>query len=166
MQEAEGLLSCLSSYSQIRETITDPEIEFSVEVPKGWLKYDDGYTYLLIIPSEFGDENLSLTYFLNEDTCLQKDFDISVKTMFPLNIPGYKLLSAGDNIIDKQSAKWAIFTSTINGTEYKSILYMFYKHRQAFTIQGTTRKQNFNIYVNDFEAVIKSLRIKKLEKDK
>lgn len=43
--------------------------------------------------------------------------------IYPLNEPGYKLVEAGDDIVNCQPAKWVIFTSKFEGVDYKSILY-------------------------------------------
>ncbi len=157
-------LGWLIGFSQDRFTVTDPDIKFSVEVPEGWQKYDDGYFYYLIIPTFHGDENLSITYYETSDTTINENFDYSMKSIFPLNESDYHLLKTGNDEVDGKPAKWAIFTSKFKGNQYKSIIYMFIRHGQAFKIRGTARLSNFDDHIEKFRHVIRSLKAERLEK--
>ena len=156
------ILDCQIAIAQNRITITDPEIKFSIEAPLDWIKYDDGYYYYLIIPSEAADENLSITYLETKSTLPDSIFEFTINQIYPLNEPGYNLLETGDESINNLSAKWAIFTSIDRNVHYKRFIFMFIEHGQIFKIQGTSRLENFDAHVERFRSIIKSIRIEKL----
>ena len=150
-----------ASYSQHRVSISDPEIEFSLEVPKNWQEYDDGYFYYLVIPTRNGDEHLSITYLETDDESPDENFEFSMKQFFPLNEPGYQLIETGNDQIDGKPAKWGVFTSEVEGIKYKSIVYMYIDYGQIFKFRGTARVANYNRYIGKFKNSIRSMRAEK-----
>lgn len=156
------VLFCSTSFGQKRVTIDDPEIQFSVVVPKKWKQFNDDYYYYLIIPSKSRNEYLTITYLETNDQSPDKNFDVAVNYFYPRNETGYKLLETGNDEVDGKPAKWGIFTSKYEGEEYKSILYMFIENNQIFKIRGITLSSNFEQYAETFVSTIKSIRSKKL----
>jgi hypothetical protein len=150
------------AFAQDAVTITDPEIEFSFRAPNDWIAEDDGFYYILTIPNGNGLEQLSITYFETNETSPDDQFEGITKGMLPAEEPNYKLLHTGDDMVDGQPAKWAVFTSTIEGTEVKSMLYMFISCGQIFRIKGTTKLENFDTYKAQFQETIHSLKARRI----
>lgn len=156
------VLFCSNSFAQKRVTIDDPEIQFSVVVPKKWRQFNDEYYYYLIIPSKNSNEYLTITYLETNDQSPDKNFDVAVNYSYPRNETGYRLLETGTDEVDGKPAKWGIFISKYEGQEYKSVLYMFVENKQIFKVRGIALSSNFDQHIETFIRTIKSIRSKKL----
>lgn len=162
-----SLLSALlflsfASFAQKTHTISDPEIEFSLTAPNDWVVEDDGFYYLLFIPTGNGLDQLSITYFETNEQTPNDQFEGLIKAALPLNEAGYELLGSGDDEVDGQPAKWAIFNSTKEGVEIKSIVYMFISQGQIFNVRGTAKRGNFSQHHQQFKTTIRSLKAKRI----
>lgn len=156
------LFLSLGCFSQDVVTISDPEIEFSFRAPNDWIAEDDGFYYLLIIPNSEGLEHLSITYFETNETSPDDQFEGITKAMLPEEETDYKLLETGDDKVDGQPAKWAIFNSTMEGVEMKSMLYMFISCGQIFRVKGTTKRESFEKYQEELKDIITSLNARRI----
>lgn len=156
------LFLSLSAFAQDVVTITDPEIEFSLSAPNDWFVQDDGFYYILVIPSEDGLDHLSITYFETNETSPDDQFEGLIKADLPLNEKDYKLLQTGDDTVDSQPAKWAIYNSTFEGTEMKSIVYIYISCGQIFKIRAAAKRKNFENYQAQFERTIRSLKARRI----
>jgi len=156
------ILIPIISIAQKRITIKDPEIEFSLEIPKRWQKHDNGYYYYLIPPSPYNDEHLSITYVESDTTNLSYMFEFTINDFYRLNEANYKLLDNGNDTVGLTLAKWAIFESKVNSIEYKSLLYFFKQNGQIFKLRGTARKENYDKYEKRYISIIKSIESKKI----
>lgn len=150
------------AFGQKRQVVKDPEIEFSYELPKGWKTFDDEY-YLYLIPrSRHGDENFSITYLETNRTDLEEQFESTLKHIYPLNEPGFKVIEQGDETVGESKAKWAIFDSEFENVKYRSYLFFFIQDRQIFKLRGTARLKNFEKHMPHFIRISKSMTSKKI----
>ena len=155
-------LNCITLFGQQRMTVTDPEIEFSYELPTRWQRYDDGYNLILIPPTRNEDEYLSITYFESDDLELDLQFNFTVKQLLPLNEPGFKLMEQGEDNLRDIEARWATFETTFQGTTYGNLLFFFIENGQTFKLRGTSRIENFDDYRNNYLQIMKSIESKAL----
>jgi hypothetical protein len=153
----------LVSYGQKRTTIKDPEIEFSLEIPKKWQGFNTDLYFYVIPPKSNDDEHLAITYVEADSANLSYLFEFTIKDLYKLNEPNYKLIDKGTDTVGSSPAEWAIFESKVNSIEYKSVLYFFRQSGQTFKLRGTARKANYEKLENGFLSIIKSMESNKIK---
>ena len=152
----------LDSYGQKRTTIKDPEIEFSLEIPKKWQGINSDVYFYVIPPESNNDEHLAITYVEADTANLSYMFEFTINDFYRLNEPNYTLIDKGTDTVGSSTAEWAVFESKVNSIEYKSLLYFFKQSEQIFKLRGTARKSNYEKFEKGFLSIIKSIESKKI----
>src|SRR5690606_9470235 len=120
-----GLLIQTSVFAQKEVKVADPDIDFSYVLPKKWSVVDDGYTYYIVRPSNALECFMSFTYTgekkEKEDDSLEEAVKFKIELFYPLNVPGFKLIDTGDEILDGKEAKWLKYHYTLEKMDYTTI---------------------------------------------
>lgn len=87
-----ALLSTVILYAQKRITVTDPEIEFSYELPKKWKYVDNGYYIIVFSPSAIESEFLQITYTESGTADSEEHFTFIIDKLLPINEKDFKLM--------------------------------------------------------------------------
>uniref|UniRef100_UPI0040574E09 hypothetical protein n=1 Tax=Roseivirga sp. TaxID=1964215 RepID=UPI0040574E09 len=144
-------------FGQKRKVVEDPEIVFSYELPRGWAIFDDDYYLYLIPPSQYREENFSITYLETNAQAVEEQFNAALNNFYPLNEPGFKVIESGDETVRELKAKWAVFDSKVDNVEFRSYLFFFIENGQIFKLRGTARLKNFDKYKANFLKICKSI---------
>jgi hypothetical protein len=145
---------CLNA--QTVHTVEDPEITFSMEIPKDWRVEDDGYTFAIVPPSG-GREYMEFTYYETSETDLEKAFDFTVLAFNGPDELDAKILVRGDDMINDAPAKWAKMSFEVDDTLYYRLVYLIIKDGQYYIFRGNALPDNFDFYRPIFERTIHSL---------
>jgi len=150
----------LTAFGQEVQTVQDPEITFSIEVPENWRVEDDGLTFA-IVPPQGGREYLDFTYYETTETDIDKAFEFSVLAMNGPDAIDTEILERGSDEVDKVAARWALVSLKVDGVLYHRLTYLLIKHGQYFIFKGTAEPINMDYYRPIFEKAIRSLNTEK-----
>jgi hypothetical protein len=142
---------------QTIHTIQDPEITFSIEIPKDWRVEDDGYTFA-IVPPAGGREYLDFTYFETTETDLEKAFEFTVLAFNGPEALDTEIIDQGSDQVNGVPARWALLSLTTDSIPYHRLTYLLIKDGQYYIFQATAEPANFDYYRPKFEKAIKSLK--------
>lgn len=126
--------------AQERMTVTDPEIEFSFDLPDGWETKNDDY-YFYILDPDSKSSQLSITYF-NENT--PRELDEIVETRLKYTYPemkGFKHLETDLAEIDGVQSYVVKFKSKLRKKTLINHEYIFLKEGQVFYLLLTVDQE-------------------------
>lgn len=146
----------LQSYSQKRIKIKDPEIEFSMELPKKWKTQNDDY-YFFVLNPKWENTQLTLTYY-NENTPreLEEIVDTRLTFSYP-DIEGFKHKDTGFAEIDGVQALWVKYESKLEGIKMLNVEHIFIKEGQVWYILTSIPKEEFESRYATFEKIVLGL---------
>lgn len=157
-----GILIQMSVFAQKEIKVSDPDIDFSYVLPKKWAVVDDGYTYYIVRPSNALECFMSFTYTgeieEKEEDNLEEAVKFKIDLFYPLNVPGFKLIDTGDEILDGRKAKWLKYHYSSDKVNYTTIEFIYYKHGLLFSVAGNSTPEIFEKSLPTFFEVAKSFK--------
>jgi len=145
------------SKAQTIHTVEDPEITFSMEIPKDWRVVDDGYTFAIVPPT--GDyQVIEFTYYETSEVDLNKAFEFTVLAFNDTTELDTKILERGDDTVNEVAAKWALTSFEVEGQLLYRLVYLLIKDGQYYIFKGVSHPANIEHYRPIFEKVFRSLR--------
>lgn len=82
----------------------------------------------------------------------------SIDLFYPLNVPGFKLIDTGDEILDGREAKWLKYHYTSEKINYTTIEFIYYKYGMLFSVAGNSTPEIFEESLPTFFEVAKSFK--------
>jgi hypothetical protein len=146
----------VTTFSQEHHIVEDPEITFSIEIPKDWRVEDDGLTFA-IVPPAGGREYLDFTYFETTETDLEKAFEFTVLAFNGPEALDTEIIDQGSDRVNGVPARWALLSLTTDSIAYHRLTYLLIKDGQYYIFKGTAKSANFEYYRPIYEKAIRSL---------
>lgn len=145
-----------TGFSQKRIRIKDPEIEFSLELPKKWKTQNDDY-YFFVLNPKWENTQLTLTYY-NENTPRQLDEIVDTRLRFSYpEIDGFKHKDTGFTEIDGVQALWVKYESKLERNKMLNVEYIFLKEGQVWYVLTSLPEEDFDSQHPILEEVVLSL---------
>ena len=143
--------------AQKRTVIKDPEIEFSMEIPKKWKTRNDEYYFHIYNPKWEGSQ-LTLTYY-NENTPreLGEIVDTRLNFSYP-DIEGFKHKNTEELTIDGVPAYRIDYASKNGGEKIKNSEYIFIKEGQVWYVLVSIPMQTHEEQFPVFRKIAESLK--------
>lgn len=151
-----GILLFLNTLAQKRTTITDPDIKFSLEIPRKWKTQNDEY-YFHVFNPKWENSQLTLTYY-NENTPRELGEIVDTRLTFSYpEIPGFKHRDTHELQIDGVTAYRVDYDSKSEGLKMKNSEYIFLKEGQVWYVLIAIPKENVEDQFPIFQKIAESL---------
>ena len=148
-------------FGQNRITITDSEIEFSLELPVGWETQNDDF-YFHVFNPEWERAHLSITYY-NENTPRKLDEIVDTRLIFSYpKIEGFKHLDTDLTTIDGVETISVHYQFMEDGIKMLSRETIFIKEGQIFYLNAAVEKNYLESRMVEFDTVVNSFQCRYL----
>lgn len=159
------LLTLLATFAGAQPSFENKKGGYKIFIPYKWTVEQDGDVTSVYAPEE-GEmdtwrEKLEVSIYDANELSLDEAFAFYIEQDLPAMYSAMKIEKHGDEIINGQKTKWALFSFSQSSAILYNIFYLALKDDKLFMLQAVAEKSFYPKYESSYLEIIHSFQITK-----